>query len=328
MKESVLALLKQNLNEFTSGQVISEKLDVSRTSIWKYINSLRKDGYKIESSSKKGYKLVSSPDILTFEEIKETLTTKYIGKNILHFDSIASTNLKAKELAEKGEAHGSVVISEEQTLGRGRLGRQWLSPKYKGIWFSIILRPKTEPINIPKITQVAAASIVNSLANLNIDAYIKWPNDIIVNHKKVCGILTEMSGELNRVNYVVLGMGVNANLDPSDFNEDISLKATSLKIETGHSIDRKLFISSILNEFEKLYEEFSKYNTVNKSLEICKKQSAVLGKNIKIISGGSISYAKAVDIQKSGELKVEYPDGSTDDLISGEISIRGLNGYI
>lgn len=328
MKESILNLLKENSNNFVSGQLISKNLNVSRTAVWKYINILRKEGYKIESYPKKGYRLIYSPDILNYEEIKNMLHTNFIGNNFFYFESINSTNIKAKELAENGEPNGTIVVSEEQTLGHGRLGRNWVSPKYKGIWLSIILRPKVAPISVSKITQIAAASVINTLTALKIDGSVKWPNDIIVNHKKVCGILTEMSGELNRVNYVIVGIGVNVNLDKEDFDDNIFKKATSLKIETGHTIDRKLFFATLINEFEKLYIEFQKNATIKFSIEICKNHSAVLGHDIKILSCGKEYFAKAIDIGENGELIVQYLDGSINKIISGEISIRALNGYI
>ncbi|MCH4200608.1 MAG: biotin--[acetyl-CoA-carboxylase] ligase [Clostridium tyrobutyricum] len=328
MKDAILNLLKKSTEDFISGQIISEKLGVSRTAIWKYINILRKEGYTIDSYSKKGYKLISSPDILTYEEVKNTIHTKYIGQEFFYFDSIDSTNTVGKKLAEKGEPNGTIIVSEEQTMGHGRLGRNWVSPKYKGIWLSIILRPNVDPINVSKITQIAAAAMIRTLKSLKIDAFVKWPNDIVMNDKKICGILTEMSAELNRVNYVIVGMGINANLDKTDFNKDILNKATSLKIETNSSINRKIFLGTLINEFEKLYDEFQENFTVTKSIEICKKYSAVIGNDIKILHSGKEFYAKAIDIEENGELVVQYKDGSIEKLISGEISIRGLNGYI
>jgi Biotin-(acetyl-CoA carboxylase) ligase len=164
-----------------------------------------------------------------------------------------------KKLAEKGEPNGTIIVSEEQTMGHGRLGRNWVSPKYKGIWLSIILRPNVDPINVSKITQIAAAAMIRTLKSLKIDAFVKWPNDIVMNDKKICGILTEMSAELNRVNYVIVGMGINANLDKTDFNKDILNKATSLKIETNSSINRKIFLGTLINEFENYMMNFKKF---------------------------------------------------------------------
>lgn len=328
MKYEVLHLLKKSSTTFLSGQLISEKLGVSRTSIWKYIKSLKEDGYIIDSSSKKGYRLISSPDILTFEEVNPYLKTNHMGKKILHFESINSTNNKAKELSEKGEDHGTVVISEEQVGGKGRLGRSWCSPKYKGISLSIILKPNINPMEAPKITQIAAAAMIESLREFNINAKVKWPNDIIIGGKKVCGILTEMSGELNRVNYIIVGIGINANLDKDDFSEDLLDRATSLKIETNTSINRKSLVGMLLNKFEFLYTEFQEKKQIELSIKICKNNSAVIGKNIKVVRNNNEKCAKALDLDGDGRLVVQYKDGSLEKLVSGEISIRGLNQYI
>ena len=206
--------------------------------------------YVIEAISRKGYRIISSPDILTFEEIKNYLNTECIGKNIIYFDSIGSTNSKAKELAEGGKVHGTVVISEEQTSGRGRIGRDWLSPKYKGIWMSIILRPNIITENISKITLLGAAAVQKAIMKMGVKTSIKWPNDIVINSKKVCGILTEMSGEIDHINYLVMGIGINVNLEKEDITTDLKDVATSIKIESGKPMDRKLLLANILNIFE------------------------------------------------------------------------------
>lgn len=328
MKEKILHLLKENEKNFISGQGISEKLGVSRTAIWKYINVLKEDGYEIESVSKKGYRLLSSPDLLSFEELSENLHTKYIGKNLMYFQTIDSTNNKAKELALNGYPNGTIIISEEQTLGRGRLGRSFVSPKYKGIWLSIILRPDIDPMNVPKVTQVGAAAVIRTLKDLDIKAYVKWPNDIILNNKKVCGILTEMSGELNKVNYVVMGIGINANIDVGDFPEELRNTATSISCEVGRYINRKEIVSSLLNNFETLYDEFEKKESIATSISICKENSILIGKDVRIINRGKESIGKAIDLTDEGELLVQFNDGRVEKIISGEISIRGLHGYV
>lgn len=328
MKEKILHLLKENEKNFISGQGISEKLGVSRTAIWKYINVLKEEGYEIESVSKRGYRLVSSPDLLSFEEVSKNLHTKYIGKNIMYFSTIDSTNNKSKELALDGSPNGTVVISEEQTLGRGRLGRNWVSPKYKGIWMSIILKPDTDPMNVPKVTQVGAAAVIKTLNELGIKATIKWPNDIVMNNKKICGILTEMSGELNKVNYVIMGIGINVNIDIEDFPEELKDIATSISHEEGRYLKRKDLVSSLLNNFEILYDEFEKEESINLSVNICRENSALIGKEVKIINRGKESIGKAVDLNDEGQLLVQYSDGKIDKIISGEVSIRGLYGYV
>ncbi len=323
LKEEILNLLRESFGSFVSGQEISEKLGVSRTAIWKYINHLKEDGYEIESISKKGYRLLVAANILTEEEIHPLLNTKEIGKKILHFDTIDSTNSKAKELANNGEEHGTIVVSEEQTLGRGRMGRSFVSPKGKGIWMSIILRPDIDPLRISLITQIAAAAVNTALTQFGVDSKIKWPNDIILKGKKVCGILTEMSGELTKINYVVLGIGLNANIDCDDFTEEIKEIATSLKIQFERDFDRKALMASVINNFEALYDEFEKKDDISNTIKICKDKSILIGKNIKVIQRNMETKAKVLDINEEGLLVVEYEDGTIKSLISGEISIRG-----
>lgn len=328
MKEQIINLLKENENTFVSGQKISESLGVSRAAIWKYINSIKEDGYEIESVSRKGYKLISSPDLLTYEEIKNKLNTKYIGNNIIHLDSVDSTNDEAKKRAREGAKEGTVVIAEEQTKGRGRLGRNWTSPKYKGIWMSIILRPDIDPMKVSKVTQIGAAAVTMAAEEMGIETFIKWPNDIIMNGKKVCGILTEMSGELTKVNYVIMGIGINANIEKEEFPEEIQVVASSLKIEKGQYVKRKELVSKVLNNFENLYDEFINEGKIDKSIEICREKSILIGKQVRIIEREKETKAKVLDLNKDGKLIVQYEDGKVEEIISGEISVRGLNGYV
>ncbi|WP_066507152.1 biotin--[acetyl-CoA-carboxylase] ligase [Abyssisolibacter fermentans] len=328
MKEQILNLLKEE-NDFISGQKISDKLGVSRTAIWKHINILRKEGYNIESVSNKGYKLISAPDILTLSEIQPYLKTSYIGRTIFHLDTIDSTNKKAKELASNVDIQeGCIVISEEQTGGKGRLGRRWISPKSKGIWMSIILKPNIEPSDAAIVTQIGAAAVYSAIKNMGLNAYIKWPNDIVINSRKVCGILTEMNAELSRINYIIMGMGINANLEEDEINEEIKGIATSLKIEANSLISRKELVAEILNNFEQLYNDFVYNNNIKHAINICKQASILLGKQISIISKGKKVLAKALDLNDKGELVVKYDDGTKGNIISGEVSVRGLDWYV
>lgn len=327
MKEAILKLLKLNKDTFLSGQYISDKFNVSRTAIWKCMNSLKEMGYEIESVPNKGYKLISSPDILTYEEIEPYLTTNTIGRNILYYKNVDSTNNKAKELAYNSP-EGTVVVSELQTTGRGRLGRNWYSPSDNGIYMSAILKPDVDPVNASKITQIAAAALCKSFNIFEIKSYIKWPNDIIINNKKVCGILTEMDAELNQINYIILGIGINANMEKDSFPEDISTTASSLKIESGKHINRKELVSTILNNFEILYDEYLNKKNILSSIKICKDNSILLGKEIKIIKGNETLQGIAVDIDDDGLLIVKDKNNSLMKVLSGEVSIRGLNGYI
>lgn len=328
MKQKILRLLKENRGQFVSGQKISEELDVTRTAIWKYINQLKEEGYEIQSVSRKGYSLISTADRLSYEEIKDYLNTKYVGRKVMYFDSISSTNDKAKELATLGEGEGAVIIAEEQTKGKGRLGKNWISPKGKGIWMSIILRPDINPVHASKVTQVAAAAVSTSISKMGIKNLIKWPNDIVVGNKKVCGILTEMSGELNRINYIVVGIGINVNIDIEELPNEVKEIATSLKEEYGERISRKKLTAEILNNFEELYKELVKENKISKSIQICRQYSAILGKEIRVIMRGEEIRGKAIDLTEEGELLIKDKEGKVQKIISGEVSVRGLYGYV
>lgn len=324
MKGKIINLLKTNCHGFISGQDISEQLGVSRTAIWKYINIIKEEGYEIEATSKKGYKLISSPDILTKEEVGPLLKTQFIGRKLIYFSTIDSTNTKAKELANLGQENGTIVISEEQTGGRGRLGRNFMAPKGKGIWMSIILRPEIDPLKVSLITLIAAAAVNKASTEFGVKTLIKWPNDVMINRKKACGILTEMSGELNKINYVILGIGINVNLDKDDFTEEISEVATSYKLEYKKEFNRKELMAAVINKFELLYNDFVLKDDTSETIEICRDNSILLGKEIIVINRGEKIKAKALNVNDEGLLVVEYENGSKENLISGEISIRGF----
>jgi len=326
LKNKVLRMLK-NSEGFISGEKISEGFNMTRAGIWKYINMLKEDGYHIESIPRKGYRLISSPDILTYVEIEAYLDTDFIGRGIHYFNSIDSTNKEAKEIAFD-EKEGTVLVAEEQLGGKGRLGRQWVSPKGKGIWMSIILKPQVDPMKVAKITLLGAAAVNKALDNMNIKSKIKWPNDILIDDKKICGILTEMNCELNMINYVVMGIGINVNLNENEIPEDLKYKATSIKISEGKDINRKILLANILNEFEELYLSFKDKGTISKAMEICRNNSALIGKDIRVIKGEEVKLGKALDINEEGQLVVEFENGNIENIYSGEVSIRGIEGYI
>ncbi len=329
MKKDVLETLKYNKGSFISGEELSNRLGVTRTAIWKHINQLKQEGYEIESVSRKGYCLVGEPDVLNQHALQLELHTKIMGKRIVHYDSIDSTNTMAKRIAAEGAEEGTIVIAEEQTGGRGRLGRQWVSPKGTGIWMSLVLRPPIEPADAAKITQIAAAAVAVALQNVTgCEAGIKWPNDIIINKKKVCGILTEMGAELGSVNYIVVGIGINANVDVALFPEEVKKIATSVKDCAGKSVSRKEIVLEILKEFEDLYMDFIHTKSVRRSVEICKANSVTLGNMVKIINRDQTMIAEAVDLTEEGELMVRNQEGQLEKIISGEVSVRGISDYV
>ncbi|ABY92357.1 biotin--[acetyl-CoA-carboxylase] ligase [Thermoanaerobacter sp. X514] len=325
LRSKLLKLLKENKGEYISGQKLSDQLNVSRTAIWKHINELKNEGYQIEAHHKLGYMLVSEPDLLIYEEVSPYLTTNFIGKNYIHKLVIDSTNNFAKEMASK-VPDGTVIIAEEQIAGRGRLGRSWISQKGCGIWMSIILKPNIQPQEALNLTQVAAISVVKAIEEVfHVESKIKWPNDIILNNKKVCGILTEMSSEIDKINYVIIGIGVNVNCD--NFPEELKGKATSLYLETNSKVDRKKLTASILNNLEFYYNAY-----LQKGFEyigpICIEKSITIGRQIKVIANEGEIEGKAVTIDNNGSLVVETKEGKRLSIMSGDVSVRGLLDYV
>ena len=253
MKDTLLAVLKENAGTYVSGEELSRKLGVSRTAIWKHIGSLRDQGYGVQSSPRLGYKLVSVPDLLLPAEIREGLHTVLLGKQIHYRAEIDSTNRLAKQLAIDGEPEGSVILAEQQRTGRGRMGREWSSPA-GGIWMSVILRPKLAPYQVQAFTLVAAVAAVEAtIHTTGVTPGIKWPNDLLLGKKKVAGILTEVSAEMERVNYLVLGVGLNANISGTLFHGQLLGEATSLFAETGISVERTRWVQSFLETLEHYY---------------------------------------------------------------------------
>ncbi|HHW57237.1 MAG TPA: biotin--[acetyl-CoA-carboxylase] ligase [Clostridia bacterium] len=325
VKQQLIKLLKENKGEYISGQKMCKQLNVSRTTVWKHIKELEKEGYEIKAHHKMGYMLISEPDFLTHEEILPYLKTKFIGKNYIHKLNINSTNDLAKEIASTSP-NGTVIVAEEQTEGRGRLGRSWFSQKGCGIWMSVILKPDLQPQQAINLTQVSAIAVVKAIEEVcNRETKIKWPNDIILNNKKVCGILTEMSSEIDRINYVVIGIGVNVNCDI--FPEELRDKATSLYLEIHSKVDRKKLIGSILNHLEFYYSKYlQKGFDFIRPLSI--EKSITIGKEIKVIGLEGVIEGKAITIDSNGSLVVETKEGKRLSIMSGDVSIRGLLDYI
>jgi len=323
MEDKILNQLNQ-AKDYISGESLSSVLNISRAAIWKHIKNLKSKGYIIDGVSNKGYKLISSPDLLNKGELLSLLKTSVIGRNILHFDDIDSTNIKAKELAQKNAENGSIIIAEKQTLGSGRFKRKWISPS-GGLWFSLILRPTIPPTEAPKITQIAAASIYKTLSDLNIMSTIKWPNDILLNDKKLCGILAEMKCDMDSVHYLVLGIGMNINIDESDFDENIKSIATSLKIEFNKEFERGEILSKFLNHFEILYNKFLNNLDLSETISICRSHSNIFGKQAKLITYNTEEIVTCVSLSDAGDLIVRDSLGNEKAVLTGEISFNGMN---
>lgn len=245
---------------------------------------------------------------------------------IFTYDTLESTNDKAKEIAAYSE-EGTVILAREQTKGKGRLGRVWSSTKDKDILMSIILKPEIQIKDIPKITLVGATAINMALRDIGIDSQIKWPNDIVIENKKVSGILTEMSSNSRDINYVIMGIGINVNQDIQDIPKELQYKSTSLKIVKNSVIDRRELLNNILERFRTLYMPFRSNGDMEKVINIYRENSIVIGKEILVIKGkDKIRKGVAIDINHRGELLVEFPEG-LEEICSGEVSIRGIEGY-
>lgn len=325
MRDKIIKIILDNGNNFISGEELSKKLGISRTAIWKHINALKQEGYNIESVNKKGYRLVDSPnDLLNPQNIYHNLKSDFIGKNIIHLETVDSTNNYLKKIGNEVE-EGTVVISEEQTSGKGRWGRTWSSKAGEGIWMSMILKPKIEPNKAPFITLIAGAAIVKALNNLKVKATIKWPNDVIINNKKISGILTELSAEIERVNYVIVGMGINVK--QMDFEGELKDKATSLYKE-DYNLSRIDIVTEIIQEFEKLYKDYIVSDNGKQTIDICREYSAVIGKEIYVIKGDEKELVKCVNINSEGNLVIKDSENNIREIMSGEVSVRGINGYV
>lgn len=329
MKERILQELKNHAGQYISGEEISGILQVSRTAVWKCINQLKDMGYVIESQTKKGYRLLESPDSLLPQEMKGNINTEVIGQNLTFFEQVDSTNLYAKRIAEGGFLDGTVIMANEQLNGRGRMGRDWVSPKGKGIWMTIMLKPRISPADASKVTLLAACAVCKAIEEISgLYTKIKWPNDIVLNGKKLCGILTEMSAEIDEINYLIIGIGVNVNIDLEDFPKELQAIATSIKIEKGLGVIRKELAAGIINNFERYYKGFIKTGSIKDYINEYKERSAVLGKEVRVTSSTLEIQGTVVDISEDGQLQLEMQDGTIKEIISGEVSVRGLTGYI
>ncbi len=317
LDDKIINFFKKRKEEYISGEDLSSSLGISRTAIWKHIEKLREEGYDILASPHLGYRLVSVPDRLTEIELKWQLNTNIIGKKIHSYKEIDSTNELATKLALSGEKEGSVVIAEYQTKGRGRLGRKWLSPRGKGAYFSIILRPDILPREIPVITLLSSLSVAKTIREvLDLPSFIKWPNDVLINKQKVCGILTELNGEMDKVNFVVIGIGININTKKELLPEG----ASSLSIEKGKEIQRLDFTKMVFESLDKYYKVFNE----GKILDIIKEYkrlSAVLDTDVKITSHDKSLSGRAVDVDKEGALILRMDSGFHERVLAGDVSI-------
>ncbi|GAA0347822.1 bifunctional biotin--[acetyl-CoA-carboxylase] synthetase/biotin operon repressor [Bacillus carboniphilus] len=319
-KQTLLSLFQEKQGTFLSGQAIADNLGCSRTAIWKYIDSLKKDGYEIEAVRNKGYRLVDQPNLVKEYEIQRDLHTKTLGKKVYYHDTVTSTQKIAHELAGQGAQEGTLVIADQQESGRGRMDRQWYSPKGTGVWMSLILRPKLLPTQTPQFTLLTAVAVAQSIEEVTgITPDIKWPNDLLIRGKKCTGILTELQAEADQVRYMIIGIGINVNQDASDFPEELQEIATSLKMVKKQEIPRAKLVQEILRRLEKLYDLYIQLGFEPIKL-LWESYSTTIGKTINARTMNRNIVGKAIGLSHDGVLLLEDEEGVQHRIYSADIS--------
>jgi BirA family biotin operon repressor/biotin-[acetyl-CoA-carboxylase] ligase len=322
MDEKILQFLRAHPSAFVSGEEIAHRLKITRTMVWKRVKSLRILGYEIEASTRSGYRLIRSPDLLTPSEIKPLLRTKRLGRVIHYFQTIDSTNSKAYQLALGGAKEGELVIAESQEKGRGRLGRHWFSPPFLNLYLSLILRPKIPPQQASLITLMAAVATADAIRKFTgLLPLIKWPNDILLKDRKVAGLLNEIHSETDRIHFIILGIGVNLNGDGKIFPKEVRTVATSLKKEMGHSISRKAFLQLLLQELEGWYMIFLKEGAAT-ILNAWRDRARIKGRQVKVHSFAETLVGVAIDIDSDGALILETAQGERKRIVAGDVDYK------
>jgi BirA family biotin operon repressor/biotin-[acetyl-CoA-carboxylase] ligase len=318
----ILSALREN-PDGVSGAELAEQLKISRAAVWARIEELRQVGYDIEAGPHFGYRLVSSPDALHADDLLARLgKTKVIGRDIRVFEQTTSTNDVVEKLARDGVKEGVVVFAESQTRGRGRLGRKWISPAHKGLWFSILLRPDLRPQETTQLTVASATALRRAIqSETGLKPEIKWPNDILIGGKKVAGILTELSAELDKVRYVILGIGIDVNLDAGEFPADLKKTATSLKIETGETVSRAELAVAILRELDKDYSRICGHFFVDVADE-WEKSCMTIGKNVSVQIGERKIRGRAESLDDDGALLLRTEHGHLERITGGDVSLE------
>lgn len=325
-RKAILTALKETPGEWVSGEALSQGLSVSRTTVWKYVRQLRSEGYAVETSPRKGYRLSAPPDLLSFEEISPGLQTRVFGReHYFYFPEIESTNSYARHLADTGYPEGTLIVAESQSAGKGRRGRHWHSEPGLGVYFSLILRPQLPLNELSRINLAIAVAITRALqAACSLKTGIKWPNDILVNGRKMAGILTEAVTDMDGLEYVVTGIGLNINHLDSDFPETLRPYATSVRIETGQEQSRMGIFQELL-----LHLEMNCQHLMNSAFESIladyRSLSLAIGREIQFDSEKGPAVGRGMDIDSNGFLIVQDSAGGSHKLMSGEISLKAAS---
>ena len=325
MRTELLTLLRET-DGYVSGQALCDRFSVSRTAIWKAVNQLKKEGYEIEAVQNKGYRLISVPDILSVNELQSRRKTSWVGKDIFYYGVTDSTNTQAKRLAEEGYGHGTLVVAEQQEAGRGRRGRSWQSPAKESIYMTLLLKPEINPNNASMLTLVTALAVSKAITSVaGRPAGIKWPNDIVMNGKKVCGILTEMSAQVDYVNYIVIGIGINVHTE--SFPEELSQMATSLYLETKERYHRAELMEAVWEAFENYYDIYLQTEDLHNLVKEYNSHLVNMHQRVRVLDPKDPFEGKAMGITPKGELMVDTWE-SRKLVSSGEVSVRGVYGYV
>ena len=325
MKSEILRMLRET-EGYVSGQELCNKFGVSRTAIWKVINQLKQEGYEIEAAQNKGYHLMSAPDRVDAAELESLRSTEWAGCEIHYYESLDSSNTKARELAEDGHPSGTLVVAEQQSVGKGRRGGSWESAPGIGIYMTLMLKPEINPGNASMLTLVAAMAVTNAIRRITgAQALIKWPNDIVINGKKICGILTEMSAQFDYINNIVIGIGINVHNE--SFPEELKETASSLWIECGRHFHRATIIETFLEEFERTYAIYLETEDMEGLQAEYSNLLVNMGRQVRVLDPKEPFEGKAMGITKRGELIVDTWE-SRKLVSSGEVSVRGIYGYV
>jgi BirA family transcriptional regulator, biotin operon repressor / biotin---[acetyl-CoA-carboxylase] ligase len=319
----ILSRLRQAEEEAVSATELSQQLGLSRAAVSARIRELRSLGYEIEADPHHGYRLLSAPDVLHSDDLLSLVAAnQVVGRDIRVFEETSSTNDIVEKLARDGVREGVAVFAEAQSKGRGRLGRKWLSPSHTGLWFSVLLRPDLPPQAATQLTVAAATSLVRAIRQVaGLSPEIKWPNDILLNGRKVAGVLTELSAELDHVKYIVLGMGVDVNLNSGDFPPELRKLATSIKIETGRSVRRAELAAAILHELDRDYALICT-RRFSKLADEWESQCSTLGHRVSIRVGARLIQGQAESLDEDGALLLRTEHGRLERIIGGDVTLE------
>ena len=326
MKSEILALLREKKG-YVSGQELCERFGVSRTAVWKAIGQLKKEGYRIEAVKNRGYLLVPEDEVYGQHDLESRMNTRWAGRPVVYYETLASTNLQAKLDAENGADEGTLIVADMQTAGRGRKGRSWSSPGGTNVYFSLILKPDYAAELTFAVTLVMGMAVAEGIRETcGVDAGIKWPNDIVVNGKKVCGMLAEMSVEREFIHYIVIGVGINVG--DQEFPPEIAETATALWKECGQKVSRSQLVVNVMKAFEAGYKVFRNNKSFAGLMDKYNEMLVNKDREVRVLDPKGEFSGISRGVNEKGELLVEREDGTVTEVYAGEVSVRGMQGYV